>query len=181
MVFSTVGALISLVLLAKTGAHVPLLFSLLFMVHFFNNALITLTVGPLCSESVPAGLMATASGVVIAVGELFGGGVAPVLVGQVHHDGCWIAVEPSDAGNAPAPEQISSGQTLVESAPGVSNDLHQIRTVLIHLHKGAARVFGLIGGGLDHLAEGPMKTMTCRSLGNEAEMGCGSGNKSSRC
>jgi len=83
MVFSTVGALISLVLLARTGAHVPLLFSLLFMVHFFNNALITLTVGPLCSESVPAGLMATASGVVIAVGELFGGGVAPVLVGQV--------------------------------------------------------------------------------------------------
>jgi predicted MFS family arabinose efflux permease len=83
MLFSTVGALISLLLLAKTGAHVPLLFWLLFMVHFFNNALITLTVGPLCSESVPAGLMATASGVVIAVGELFGGGVAPVLVGQV--------------------------------------------------------------------------------------------------
>jgi predicted MFS family arabinose efflux permease len=83
MVLSTVGALISLVLLARTGAHVPLLFWLLFMVHFFNNALITLTVGPLCSESVPAGLMATASGVVIAVGELFGGGIAPVLVGQV--------------------------------------------------------------------------------------------------
>jgi fucose permease len=27
--------------------------------------------------------MATASGVVIAVGELFGGGIAPVVVGQV--------------------------------------------------------------------------------------------------
>jgi predicted MFS family arabinose efflux permease len=83
MVLSTAGALLSLVLLAQTGANVPLLFWLLFMVHFFNNALITLTVGPLCSESVPAGLMATASGVVIAVGELFGGGIAPVLVGQV--------------------------------------------------------------------------------------------------
>jgi predicted MFS family arabinose efflux permease len=83
MVVSTAGALLSLVLLARTGANVPLLFWLLFMVHFFNNALITLTVGPLCSESVPTGLMATASGVVIAVGELFGGGIAPVLVGQV--------------------------------------------------------------------------------------------------
>lgn len=49
---------------------------------FFNNALITLTVGPVCSETVPPGLMATASGVVIAVGEMFGGGSAPILAGQ---------------------------------------------------------------------------------------------------
>jgi predicted MFS family arabinose efflux permease len=83
MIFSTVGALGSLLLLAGAGAHPQVLFALLFMVHFFNNALITLTVGPLCSESVPAPLMATASGVVIAVGELFGGGIAPVAVGQL--------------------------------------------------------------------------------------------------
>ena len=51
--------------------------------HFFNNALITLTVGPLCSEAVPVAFMATASGLVIAVGELFGGGIAPVLVGHL--------------------------------------------------------------------------------------------------
>jgi len=83
MVLSTIGALVSLLLLAGAGAQVRTLFGLLFMVHFFNNALITLTVGPLCSETVPAPLMATASGVVIAVGELFGGGVAPVVVGQL--------------------------------------------------------------------------------------------------
>jgi predicted MFS family arabinose efflux permease len=83
MVLSTVGALVSLLLLANAGAQVHTLFGLLFIVHFFNNALITLTVGPLCSETVPARLMATASGVVIAVGELFGGGIAPVVVGQV--------------------------------------------------------------------------------------------------
>jgi predicted MFS family arabinose efflux permease len=83
MVLATVGAMISLWLLAGAGAQVPALFGLLFMVHFFNNALITLTVGPLCSESVPAPLMATASGVVIAIGELFGGGLVPVAVGQV--------------------------------------------------------------------------------------------------
>ncbi len=83
MVLSTVGALLSLLLLATSGAEMKPLFGFLFMVHFFNNALITLTVGPLCSETVPAPLMATASGLVIAVGEFFGGGIAPVIVGQV--------------------------------------------------------------------------------------------------
>jgi len=83
MVLSTVGAFFSLLLLANSGGEMKPLFGYLFMVHFFNNALITLTVGPLCSESVPAPLMATASGLVIAVGELFGGGIAPMAVGQV--------------------------------------------------------------------------------------------------
>jgi predicted MFS family arabinose efflux permease len=83
MILSTLGALGSLLLLVTAGADFKLLFGCLFMVHFFNNALITLTVGPLCSETVPAPLMATASGLVIAVGELFGGGIAPVIVGQV--------------------------------------------------------------------------------------------------
>jgi len=83
MVLSTVGAFCSLLLLATSSAEMKPLFCCLFMVHFFNNALITLTVGPLCSETVPAPLMATASGLVIAVGELFGGGIAPVVVGQV--------------------------------------------------------------------------------------------------
>jgi MFS family permease len=83
LALSAAGALLSLVLLAHTGAHVGALFAALFFVHFFNNALITLTVGPLCSEAVPVALMATASGLVIAVGELFGGGIAPVLVGHL--------------------------------------------------------------------------------------------------
>jgi len=83
LTLSAAGAVLSLVLLANTGAQVGLLFAALFFVHFFNNALITLTVGPLCSEAVPVALMATASGLVIAVGELFGGGIAPVLVGHL--------------------------------------------------------------------------------------------------
>jgi predicted MFS family arabinose efflux permease len=83
MVISTIGALAALLLLQVSAAAVWSLFCCLFMVHFFNNALITLTVGPLCSETVPTALMATASGVVIAIGELFGGGVAPVVVGQL--------------------------------------------------------------------------------------------------
>jgi MFS family permease len=83
MVGSTIGALASLLMLARTGGQPASLFTWLFMVHFFNNALITLTVGPLCSESVPPALIATASGVVIAIGELIGGGLTPIVVGQI--------------------------------------------------------------------------------------------------
>jgi predicted MFS family arabinose efflux permease len=83
MALSSAGVLVSLLLLANTGNSVAILFACLFSVHFFNNANIALTVGPLCSEAVPPWLMATASGLVIAVGELFGGGLAPVIVGHV--------------------------------------------------------------------------------------------------
>jgi predicted MFS family arabinose efflux permease len=83
MALSSIGVFVSLLLLVNASRNVGILFAFLFLVHFFNNALIALTVGPLCAEAVPVTLMATASGLVIAVGELFGGGLAPVIVGQV--------------------------------------------------------------------------------------------------
>jgi predicted MFS family arabinose efflux permease len=83
MVMASIGALTGLVVLGTIGPVVHLLFACLFMVHFFNNALITMTVGPLAAETVPARLMTTASGIVIAAGELLGGGLAPMLGGQV--------------------------------------------------------------------------------------------------
>ena len=83
MLAGTAIMAISLVLLSLSGPDVPRLFACLFFVMFGNLALITLTVGPLCAEAVPPGLMATASGVVIATGELFGGGLAPILAGMV--------------------------------------------------------------------------------------------------
>jgi predicted MFS family arabinose efflux permease len=83
MLISSVGTLIALSLLATVAANTTTLFACLFMVHFFNNALITLTVGPIAAETVPSALMATASGVVIAAGELLGGGLAPIIAGQV--------------------------------------------------------------------------------------------------
>jgi MFS family permease len=83
MVLAAVGALGGLLSLALGSGTVGGLFASLFIIHFFNNALITLTVGPLCLESVPAGYGATASGLVIAIAELFGGGLAPALAGQL--------------------------------------------------------------------------------------------------
>ena len=84
MIVSTWGAGVALLLLASVkGPEVSALFLCVFTVHFFNNSLITLTVGPICAETVPPTLIASASGVVIAVGELFGGGVAPIVAGRV--------------------------------------------------------------------------------------------------
>jgi predicted MFS family arabinose efflux permease len=81
MIGSSAATVASLLMLGNS-ASVPALFCCLFLVHFFNNAVIALTVGPLSTESVPPFLSATASGLVIAVGELAGGGLMPVIVGR---------------------------------------------------------------------------------------------------
>lgn len=83
MIASTIGIGLSLWQLGTIGAEPLQLFLWLALVHCFNNAAITLTVGPICSETVPVGLMTTATGLVIACGELFGGGIAPMIAGQL--------------------------------------------------------------------------------------------------
>ncbi|KAI3611535.1 hypothetical protein D8I24_0130 (plasmid) [Cupriavidus necator H850] len=83
MVLSVIGTFVFLALLTQCDANPPKLFAFLFMTLFFIFALITLTVGPLSVESVPATLMTTASGLVVGIGEIFGGGVAPALAGYV--------------------------------------------------------------------------------------------------
>ncbi len=86
----SLATLLALVLFTRIGADPGKLFVVLFVVEFFNFANITLTVGPISAESVPVKLMATASGVVIGVGELFGGGIAPVIAGHV---ATWFGIE----------------------------------------------------------------------------------------
>ena len=83
MILSAIGAFVGLATLGAIGPHAGALFACLFAIHFFNNALITMTVGPIATETVPLALMTTASGVVIAAGELLGGGLAPMLGGWV--------------------------------------------------------------------------------------------------
>jgi fucose permease len=53
------------------------------MATFFNFSLTCLTVGPLTNEAVPPYLASTAVGVVVGIGEIFGGGVAPALAGFI--------------------------------------------------------------------------------------------------
>ncbi len=83
MIASVLGAGLGLALFMHTGADPQRLFAGLFIALFFVFSLICLTVGPLSAESVPPHLMSTASGLVIGVGEIFGGGIAPVIAGAV--------------------------------------------------------------------------------------------------
>ncbi|NVZ28802.1 MFS transporter [Pseudomonas gingeri] len=77
--FMTSATLVGLLIIcpAVTG----LLFLLLFLLSFFNFSLICMTVGPLTSESVPAALLPTATGIVVGFGEILGGGVSPAVAG----------------------------------------------------------------------------------------------------
>lgn len=83
VLLAAVGALGALILLANAGSNPLLLFAILFAVNFFNQGAWTLTIGPICAETVPSTLMATASGMLIATGEIAGGGMAPIIAGMV--------------------------------------------------------------------------------------------------
>ena len=81
MLLAAASALVAVAVLSRCGPNVAACFACLFATMGCITALLTLTVGPMCDESVPPTLVATASGLVIATGELFGGGIAPVIVG----------------------------------------------------------------------------------------------------
>ena len=83
MIVSVLGAAAGLYVLMHAGAEPYRLFFSLFATLFFVFSLICLTVGPISVESVPATLMSTAAGIVIGTGEIFGGGIAPVIAGYV--------------------------------------------------------------------------------------------------
>lgn len=59
------------------------LFVLLFGVTLFNFGALAILAGPIPAEAAPPGLIATAAGVVIGAGEIFGGGFAPMIAGGV--------------------------------------------------------------------------------------------------
>ncbi|SHF01622.1 MFS transporter [Acidocella aminolytica] len=83
MLISSLCAALSLYLFIQTGASPDLLFGLMFVMQFFTYSLVALTVGPISAESVPPALMATAPGVVVCIGEIFGGGGVPIIGGFV--------------------------------------------------------------------------------------------------
>jgi predicted MFS family arabinose efflux permease len=69
-----------------TGTHPSILFGLLFGIAFFTFGSLAIIAGPIAAEAAPPGLVATVAGVVIGVGEIFGGGVAPVVAGAIAQD-----------------------------------------------------------------------------------------------
>jgi MFS family permease len=75
--------LLALWVLLHTGPEPAKLFVLFFIITFMNAGVVAITVGPLTTDSVPVALAATATGVVVGVGEIFGGALAPALAGLI--------------------------------------------------------------------------------------------------
>lgn len=67
----------------NTGPDVPMLFGLLFLATASSFGLLSLLTGPVAAEAAPDGMIATASGLIIGSGEVFGGGLALVVAGSV--------------------------------------------------------------------------------------------------
>ena len=65
------------------GASLPMLFGLLFVAAMFNFGALAILAGPIPAEAAPVGLIASAAGIVIGAGEIFGGGVAPSIAGAI--------------------------------------------------------------------------------------------------
>lgn len=77
------GSSIFIYLFANATPSVSVLFGFLFVLSFFSLGLIALLSGPIAAESAPAGLVASAIGLVVGAGEIFGGGIAPVISGII--------------------------------------------------------------------------------------------------
>ena len=65
------------------GAQPTYLFVALFGATAFSFGVLSLLTGPVAAESAPAGMLSTASGLIIGVGEIFGGGLALLLAGYI--------------------------------------------------------------------------------------------------
>ena len=77
------GGAIFLWMYIHTGANPTLLFVLLFGTTIFAFGLFALITGPIATEAAPLGLISFAAGIIIGVGEIFGGGVAPFIAGSI--------------------------------------------------------------------------------------------------
>lgn len=82
-VLSFMGAAVTVWLFMGIGATPNSLFMMLFMVSFFSLGNVALITGPIATEAAPMGLISSAIGIVVATGEIFGGGIAPSIGGWI--------------------------------------------------------------------------------------------------
>jgi len=76
-------AAVFLWLFAHTGPNPVVLFGLLFVAALFNFGALAVIAGPIAAEAAPVGLISSVAGLIIGVGEIFGGGLAPVIAGGI--------------------------------------------------------------------------------------------------
>lgn len=82
-ILAFIGSSIFIVSFMNTGAIVTTLFMNIFILSFFSFGLVALITGPIATESAPLGLVASSIGLVVGAGEIFGGGIAPVISGFI--------------------------------------------------------------------------------------------------
>lgn len=71
-------------LFTQAGADsLSTLFWLLFFAALFNFSALATLAGPVAAEAAPLGMIASVAGLVIGAGEVFGGGVAPIIAGRI--------------------------------------------------------------------------------------------------
>jgi MFS family permease len=71
-------------LFTQAGAEsLSTLFWLLFFAALFNFSALAILAGPVAAEAAPLGMVASVAGLVIGAGEIFGGGIAPAIAGQI--------------------------------------------------------------------------------------------------
>ncbi|WP_174278790.1 MFS transporter, partial [Sphingomonas bacterium] len=95
--FAVSSAFLLLFTRLDAASGIPLLFATLFLASCFSFGLLSLISGPIASEAAPPGMVGGVIGVVAAVAEIFGGGVAPSLGGYIaqHHgiqNVLWLAL-----------------------------------------------------------------------------------------
>ena len=77
------GAAALLYFFIHTGVQPLRLFLLLGGVSFFSSGVLSLLTGPVATEAVPAQLISSAIGIISGTGEIFGGGIGPMIAGQI--------------------------------------------------------------------------------------------------
>jgi MFS family permease len=75
---------IALFLFTQQGPEsTGMLWFLLFVASLFNFAALAILAGPVAGEAAPPGMLASMAGFVIFAGEAVGGGIAPIIAGQI--------------------------------------------------------------------------------------------------
>jgi MFS family permease len=74
---------VSVLVLIHIGAAFWPLYVTLFMVSMFSFGILATSAGPIAAEALTPELVSTAVGIIAGAGEIFGGGVAPIIAGFV--------------------------------------------------------------------------------------------------
>ena len=78
-----VAAIFLYLFIGADASSLGKLFGLLFVASLFNFGALAILAGPVAAEAAPLGMVASVAGLVIGAGEVFGGGIAPVIGGGI--------------------------------------------------------------------------------------------------